>query len=1235
MESTAKILASIESAAFERICGPVLQKMVPELKNLIPSGINDDGRTIKSLSDGFCFVSRTHYATIHITTNVSNLKRKWLYDGNSKTTPKGDLIKSIIQAREIYQKHPDYKFSIYLVYNNRVDESLHLEVNEANTDEFISVKIIEQRDLVCFLDYEPEGQYIRKEFLGIDAIRISEPLLKDIAKINFERYGQEIYLETEYLASLSNQKKVEKELGASGTCINLLTSRSGFGKSTLCFLIGNSILVNGGIALRLKPQIVDKANSLNDSIKQQLKNEYPNLFINEGDIHILFQNSTVIIDDINKLDNAVGLLDKIISWNKEKESSSINVLCPVWPSNLDALDNKLKKRNRYTVISLDPPSFYDCKAIVQQRIGKGLPLITDQQIHSLIVDSGFDPLLLNFSIQLLSEMRLYTQNISIEAIKCYVSDKVLQINHLYGHPVYLINKVLESFGKRILKHQKLHPHLNDIQNWFGQKSEEYQLINSIANQRQLFSFDQDGICHFRHDRVREYILILAAVDLFNDLASNKDILTDPYFSEITGAAVSKVPLQNESLTMLIESNPLTLFCSLKFLQDTSSESYFNNIVDAISKWTKAYIATTPKAITNAITQVLMGFDTKQIEKITEGLPNSAKLELVKFRNGVWQSGINFFSFIDYFYPEAPTYWWDSVLAHVKSKYLDQIFIELCDFLVNENDISHLANAYTLIGFFRDSRFMQALKNSWDKYSNPANYVAYIWAVLNSFTKEDSAILKEALFYWGSIPVDIRAKRIRNTFSSRIIEDQLKYIDWEFSEEQIMLLVELSSNQPFREICAMLFSNIDNPGAFSVVLDYEMQREEKKPWDDDWDDRWNFLKTQHNLSQPSIDYLFQQFYNKSHSRMRRYLAWRYWAGNVDRIYGLETARTIISEDDSLFEEVLLWRIENKDNNALYLVKKHVTIKPWLIRTLYDIWNEETLVFFENWLSQKLNSKNDLEYGLELLKFLDNSDANYLLIKYWKHLKWHPHSIATALFLSTLESKKLADDEIRRLGFIPNEPMPTHYYRNISGYYFSDSDELSIEQKENLLLLAEHFKYLYLRYTIKYKGDKERLTPRKLESLLPYLPLFDEHSIYEFAIRSLDIGAVDLCYQKFYPLLSGHLRRRIRYNKEDVEWELRNKYKELVNEKKVFISHFIENADKLGVTNDMLTSAIKSFCEDYNDVDAFFLIAILLENLGTRKDIYLLNFFKLDSEKERATAEYWKRNTIFSIKARTLS
>ncbi len=1239
MDSTAKILEQMDGTQFEKICGPILQKMIPELSKLIPSGINADGRVIKSLADGFCFIDRTNYATVHITTNTSDLETKWLYNGGAKSTPKGDFIKSVIQAREMNNVRPDYSFFVFLVYNRSVDDGLHIKVNQSNTDEFISVRIIEQRNLVLFLDHNPEGQYLRKHLLGIDAIRISASLLKDIARTNLSRYGEEIYLEESHLANFSIKKSVELNLKESAITINLLIGESGFGKSTLCYAMVSSMLNNDMIALRLKQSIVENAISLKDAIQRQLKSDYTGLFIQEKDIADLFQNALVIIDDINKSDNPTALLDKIISWNEAKQEGSISVLCPVWPKYLNALDNKLQKKNKFLHISLESLSFYDCRAIIQQRIDHKFLKLTDQQIHALIIDTGFDPLLIDFSLQLINENRQYDESVPGEAIGTYISEQVQQLHNLNQTPVYLINKALVLLGKEMLKNRKLDPHLSEIEKWLGNDSEESRLINAIAAHRKLFLFDDEGKIFFRHDRVRDHLLMLCAIPLFNDFLENKEVLDDPYYAEIIGAALAATEMVKESVESLVMSNPLATYVSLKFLQDDSSDHKMKVVIEAIRVWRSSVsIEFVPKTVIGAIASALVGFDTKSISIITQGFPKSAELDLAKFRNGIWLSGINFLSTVDYFYPEAPTYWWNSILAHVKTKYLVEIIKELGASLLSRFTPEGITHAYTLVGFFRENAFLNSLVTSWKKYHAPRNYVAYLWAILNSCLQNDSDIIVEALSYWSTLTA--KEKLTRLLYASPVstnVTQQIKRTHWKFSDDVLKILIESGDDINLHEILSLLFIRIDHPRAMAIVLNIEMKREEKKIWHDDLEERWNPANSNRTLSQATLDYLLQEFSNLQANNMRRYLAWSYWIGNIAEDIALKKMQEIVSSNDSLFEDAVIWRIRHNDHTALLFLQNLIDKKPWLIRLLAKIWNAETKIFFLQWFHEVLKNqnKNHITYALDLLQYLDNDDACKMLINSWEQIKFSQKAIETALFLSSPETRELADKEIKRLGFVVDGPMPTYYSKNVGGVYVSTGDGISEEKKKDLLLLAEQFKYLHLHYGSKYKGEEERLTRTKIESLLPYLTLFDDHSIYDLATKCLKIGAADLCYEKFYVLLDRHLRSRIRFTTKDLKQEIHNGYNELEKTNKVYMKPWIDDPEKAGITPDMVTEVLIAFSREYHNGNAFFIIALVLEHLGTRKDIGIMNNFSLNFENQTKEVNYWKENAIFSIKRRSLN
>ncbi len=701
MESTATVLEKMDGTVFERNCGPILRKMVPELANFISSGINEAGKAIKSLSDGFCFLGSRHKAMVHITTNASNLERKWLYDGDAKTSVKGDLIKGISEARKIHAGNPDYKFSIFLVYNAKVDEELHQKVHGRNTDSFIEVEIIEQRHLVYFLDLEPEGQYLRQKLLGIDADRLSVSLLEEMAKTSLQRYGRDYFLKDSQLTDVSWENRIIDDLNASATAINLLTGDSGFGKSAFCYRRMYAIQKTGSIAYRLEPSVIEKTISIEKAIIQQLKIDYPSIYIHSTDIEKYFQDALIVVDDINKYPNSTAILDKLISWNVKKKPGSISVICPVWPRNLAALQNKEQKKNDYTVISVGRFSFNDCKLIIEQRLFESFPSLTEQQIHSLIVGAGFDPLLLALSLQLLLDSRTFSERIPGEAIHRYVSDAVFEIHNTHGFPVYLINQSLNQLGREMLKGCKLDPNLDDIAQWLGQGTEEYRIISLIAAQRKLFSFDDTGKCFFRHDRVRDHLLSLAVAPLFNDFASNEEVLTDPYFAEIVGAGLGSSSLQKDIVESLVQLNPLAVYISLKYLQEEEAHPRPALVVTIIENWSASItLNPVPKSVTSAIAGTLMSFDIAEIDRITKGFPDSPELQLAKFRNGNWLSGIKFFSFIRYFYPERPTYWWNTILAHVKSRHILQMIEGLRTHLPDRFKPEAISHAYTLAGFLK-------------------------------------------------------------------------------------------------------------------------------------------------------------------------------------------------------------------------------------------------------------------------------------------------------------------------------------------------------------------------------------------------------------------------------------------------------------------------------------------------------------------------------------------------------
>jgi ABC-type oligopeptide transport system ATPase subunit len=517
MQTTTDKLERMEPAPFEQLSGESLRHLYPLLRHLIPTGINSQGKTIVSPFDGFCLIETNHFVMFQATTNGSNLRAKWL----STAKEKGDLIKSIHEAEIICKQYSDYRFTVYLVSNRQVDQQLHIDVATYNTDTIKTV-VVEQRELVPFLDHNAEGQYLRKKYLGIDADRISDSLLKEIARDNLRRYADEIYLDENSIAILPRYDGIETQVSQSRLNVNLLIGESGFGKSTLAFALLLNAQNEGRISMRIKPNCVELANSVEDAIYRQLLDESPKIYVDPHAIPELFNAGLIVFDDINKSPNAAVLLDKIISWSVAREQSFVNIVCPVWPRNLNALDNFLKKESRVHSVRVNRLTFNECKAIIGKRVTNNNLQLTDQQVHSLIIDTGFDPLLLDISLDLIKTDQPYSGTTATEAISNFVNDKIKQLHSRYQYPISAIREALIQLGMSMLQHARMDIQLSDINEWISGNGND--IIVKAAAERQLFFFDEEGKCFFRHDRVRDHLLTMALAEMLSDFGKHQNVL---------------------------------------------------------------------------------------------------------------------------------------------------------------------------------------------------------------------------------------------------------------------------------------------------------------------------------------------------------------------------------------------------------------------------------------------------------------------------------------------------------------------------------------------------------------------------------------------------------------------------------------------------------------------------------------------------------------------------------------
>src|SRR5712664_3626266 len=105
-ETVRKLSEMADDAACERLAVAVLREAKPEYAALLHTGINTEGKTVKSPVDGIAFIAGMHpphmIAAHHTTCARTDLKKKWLHDpatvkprkGGKPTAPAGDVLKT-------------------------------------------------------------------------------------------------------------------------------------------------------------------------------------------------------------------------------------------------------------------------------------------------------------------------------------------------------------------------------------------------------------------------------------------------------------------------------------------------------------------------------------------------------------------------------------------------------------------------------------------------------------------------------------------------------------------------------------------------------------------------------------------------------------------------------------------------------------------------------------------------------------------------------------------------------------------------------------------------------------------------------------------------------------------------------------------------------------------------------------------------------------------------------------
>ena len=268
-------------------------------------------------------------AVHHTICSAKELESKWLHDpttvkprGKSglPTAPAGDVVKTIKIVTEERRRTPDLQVTLVLTTNQEPGEELFRDVHAVGFGARIAIDIWPRSRLADLLDNEPWGQWLRRQFLGIEQIQLSEELLSELSTKSLKLYSPPDRPDAWVGRALD--RAIED---AGHEHVVFVIAESGSGKSVACY---KRMLANakaGGFSLVLADEVIASSLLVEQAIERTLVQLHPSLMSGCGSAAMRLatpkQRLLLAVEDINRSGRGAALIEKMARWgsNKSKE----------------------------------------------------------------------------------------------------------------------------------------------------------------------------------------------------------------------------------------------------------------------------------------------------------------------------------------------------------------------------------------------------------------------------------------------------------------------------------------------------------------------------------------------------------------------------------------------------------------------------------------------------------------------------------------------------------------------------------------------------------------------------------------------------------------------------------------------------------------------------------------------------------------------------------------------------
>ncbi|HQS81251.1 MAG TPA: hypothetical protein PKV42_02210 [Thiobacillus sp.] len=1082
---TIKQLAAITDAAqFERIATSVLRSAKPSLyANLSHQGVNADGKTVKAPLDNVGWVridgDSMFVAAAHTTASRDDLEGKWLHDPatvaprkgrGTPTQPAGDLLKAIGELQKLRVASPGLKASIALTCNREEPADVRVKAEALAATAGVSLDVWSVSRIAQYLDTTADGQAIRHAYLGMPAVLLSKAELLRAGQLSLDARTQ----------PTDPASIVDRAIQLGGTGHVILSGASGMGKTTLCLELLRTSLANGQAGLVLSEQTVSVATSIEEAIDMELRRYIPHLdpFAGSKALELCGELTplVIVIEDINRAENTVGLLNKVVGWalrSISKEATRFRshwrLLCPVWPRFLPAIE---KSKDAYSAGIIQTIGLYSDKEASEavKRHGEALGKPQGDMSATAIARAlSRDPLLIG----------LYDfkgTGLAQDVIAEYVAREFAGAALSAGLTESDVDGAVGRLAIQMLENKCLDPTWNDALGWLNNEDDKKALraLVSKGSLLRLTRVNGKETIETRHDRVLHSLL---AAEIATRLATGTEdaYLSDPYFAEFAGTGAVLAELADSDLQRLMQESPLTAFFALKDAVSRNSD-YTRVAADVIENWLALEETLSPAFFSRRwrALGILAEIDSPVVLDLTEKFPpvdRHQPLFEARFRNGDLGAALNWLTEYPF---EVSVGGRQELVDYVRSRSGVGLIRGVAAVLASRDSQPRaVLGALYLAGYLADPALAQSVRTAWNG-TNPdeRNLEAFLWAAARVCGDEAAITLGPVCDAWAALPEpDDHALAVLSRSSLAAYG-----VSWKFRDHlpcaAVPYFVERAANEELRWPITYMLRGIDDPIAVQHMAEYladlSRQTEGKGGFIDSFvKDEWRRLSDEQGrpmstASKSRLLDLATDTRNDKHIRKQAFAIWEVSVGPDD----VAIARAIPHGD--LLHDTAVWaRARRQDFSVIpELVEKIKTKSPayWWQAGRY-IWTDTLTALLDESIQKLGRAPLDQHENLgewifpEHLLRLEIPTAQQILIKHWDQVRGLPRFVQVALFLATPELVSLANE--------------------------------AIAATANKKAIFEHFSFTTGLRTLGRTGVTREA---QLEVLQPYLGLLSEHDLF---------------------------------------------------------------------------------------------------------------------------------------------